>query len=55
MFRETCCRRINFIKKFFNKLKIKNVKFVGVPMKKFDSKILYPINVSMKNTKLKIN
>ncbi len=50
---DTADRRINFIKKFFNKLKIKNVKFVGVPMKKFDSKILYPINVSMKNTKIK--
>ena len=45
--------RINFIKKLFNKLKIKDAKFIGVPMKKFDSKIFYPINVSMKNKKIK--
>ncbi len=45
--------RINFVKNFFNLLKIKDVKLINVPMKKFDNKIFYPLNISMKNNKIK--
>ena len=45
--------RINFIKNFFNQLKIKDVKLVKVALKKFDNKIFYPLNISMKNDKIK--
>ncbi len=45
--------RIGFIKKIFLKQKIYDAKLIDVSMKKFDNKIFYPLNTSMRNDKIK--
>jgi len=45
--------RIGFIKKIFLKQKIYDAKLIEVSMKKFDNKIFYPLNTSMRNNKIK--